>query len=65
VVLAEAGMTVENLSGSPPAWPAGRPGRELQGPRRFLAGHQPSMTIAIAGLWDESWLLEIDAIAVA
>jgi 2-iminobutanoate/2-iminopropanoate deaminase len=65
-VLAEAGMTVENLV-RVATYLARRADRDVNSKVRqeFLAGHQPSLTIAIAGLWDESWLLEIDAIAVA
>ncbi len=30
-----------------------------------LGNHKPSLTIIIAGIYDESWLLEIEAIAAA
>ena len=30
-----------------------------------LAGRQPALTVVIAGIFDEAWLVEIEAIAVA
>jgi len=30
-----------------------------------LAGRQPALTVVIAGIFDEAWLLEIEAVAVA
>jgi enamine deaminase RidA (YjgF/YER057c/UK114 family) len=30
----------------------------------FLEGHKPALTVIIAGIYDEQWLLEIEAIAV-
>lgn len=32
--------------------------------RRVLQGFQPALTVIIAGIFDEAWLLEIEAIAV-
>lgn len=32
--------------------------------RRVLHGLQPALTVIIAGIFDEAWLLEIEAIAV-
>ncbi len=33
--------------------------------RDFLGDHAPAMTVIITGIFDESWLLEIEAIAAA
>ncbi len=33
--------------------------------RRVLGEFQPALTVIIAGIFDEAWLLEIEAIAVA
>lgn len=33
--------------------------------RVVLAGHEPALTVIIAGIFDERWLLEIEAIAAA
>ena len=30
-----------------------------------LAGRQPALTVVIAGIFDEAWLIEIEAVAVA
>ena len=30
-----------------------------------LAGRQPALTVVVAGIFDEAWLLEIEAVAVA
>lgn len=30
-----------------------------------LGGHSPALTVVITGIWDESWLLEIEAVAAA
>jgi hypothetical protein len=30
-----------------------------------LGDHRPAITIIITGIYDESWLLEIEAVAVA
>ncbi len=32
--------------------------------RRVLREHQPALTVIIAGIFDEAWLLEIEAVAV-
>ena len=32
--------------------------------RKVLAGYQPALTVIIAGIFDEAWLLEIEAVAV-
>lgn len=31
--------------------------------RKVLGGHQPALTVIIAGIFDEAWLLEIEAVA--
>lgn len=31
----------------------------------MLGGHAPALTVVITGIWDEAWLLEIEAIAAA
>lgn len=31
--------------------------------REVLGGHTPALTVLIAGIYDESWLLEIEAVA--
>ena len=33
--------------------------------REVLQGHAPAMTVIITGIFDEKWLLEIEAIAAA
>lgn len=33
--------------------------------REFLGSHKPALTIIVAGIFDENWLLEIEAIAAA
>jgi hypothetical protein len=30
-----------------------------------LGGREPALTVVIAGIFDEAWLLEIEAVAVA
>ena len=30
----------------------------------ILGGHSPALTVIITGIYDEAWLLEIEAIAV-
>lgn len=39
------------------------PNREVRA--RVLAGHTPALTVIITGIFDEQWLLEIEAIAAA
>jgi enamine deaminase RidA (YjgF/YER057c/UK114 family) len=41
----------------------GLPNREVRA--RVLAGHTPALTVIITGIFDEQWLLEIEAIAAA
>jgi enamine deaminase RidA (YjgF/YER057c/UK114 family) len=33
--------------------------------KEFLGEHSPALTVIIAGIFDEKWLLEIEATAVA
>ncbi|WP_342379023.1 RidA family protein [Myxococcus stipitatus] len=33
--------------------------------REVLGGHEPALTVIITGIYDEAWLLEIEAIAAA
>jgi len=33
--------------------------------REFLGEHRPALTVIIAEIWDERWLLEIEAVAAA
>lgn len=33
--------------------------------RELLGAHEPALTVIIAGIYDEAWLLEIEAIAAA
>ncbi|WP_410657549.1 RidA family protein [Amycolatopsis sp. lyj-112] len=65
-VLHEAGMSVENLV-KVTTYLADREDREMSSKIRqeILAGHRPSLGIIITGCWDESWLLEIEAVAAA
>jgi 2-iminobutanoate/2-iminopropanoate deaminase len=37
------------------------PNREVR--REFLGAHSPALTVIIAGIFDEKWLLEIEAVA--
>jgi enamine deaminase RidA (YjgF/YER057c/UK114 family) len=37
--------------------------REIR--HEFLGTHRPALTVIIAGIFDEKWLLEIEAIAAA
>jgi 2-iminobutanoate/2-iminopropanoate deaminase len=64
--LASANMTVENLTKVTTFLSS----REFALPNRairqeFLGGHRPASTVIIAGIFDEKWLLEIEAIAAA
>jgi 2-iminobutanoate/2-iminopropanoate deaminase len=64
--LTEAGMTVENLVkvttflGDRKHAVENREARQ-----RALGTHSPALTVIITGIFDESWLLEIEAIAEA
>ena len=64
--LASANMTVENLIKVTTFLSAREfavPNGEIR--REFLGGHCPSLTVIITGIFDEKWLLEIEAIAAA
>ncbi len=65
-VLAAAGMTVQNLAKAT-IYLSDRRHREANSRIRHevLGGHRPAITIIITGIYDEAWLLEIEAIAVA
>ncbi|MET8989440.1 RidA family protein [Nonomuraea wenchangensis] len=64
-VLAEAGLGVRNLA-KVTIYLADRQYREANSRIRteILKGHTPALTIIIADIYDEAWLLEIEAIAL-
>lgn len=64
-VLAEAGMGVENLA-KVTIYLADRRYRALNAEIRaeVLGEHRPALTIIIADIYAEEWLLEIEAVAV-
>lgn len=31
----------------------------------ILRGHRPALTVIVTGIWDPTWLIEIEAIAAA
>jgi enamine deaminase RidA (YjgF/YER057c/UK114 family) len=64
-VLAEAGMGVRNLA-KVTIYLSDRQYRAAAGRVReeMLGGHRPAITIIITDIYDEAWLLEIEAIAV-
>ncbi|MGH7930167.1 MAG: RidA family protein, partial [Candidatus Binatia bacterium] len=33
--------------------------------QEFLGGHNPALTVVITGIFDESWLIEVEATAAA
>lgn len=65
-VLDEAGMTVRNIA-KVTVFLSSRQYREASARIRHevLGDHNPALTVIITGIYDESWLLEIEAIAVA
>lgn len=65
-VLAAADMTVRNLA-KVTVYLSDRRHREANSRIRHevLGDHRPAITIIITGIYDEAWLLEIEAIAVA
>ncbi|XVQ10896.1 RidA family protein [Spirillospora sp. CA-255316] len=65
-VLAAADMTVRNLA-KVTIYLSDRRYREANSRIRHevLGDHRPAVTIIITGIYDESWLLEIEAVAVA
>jgi len=64
--LKEAGMTVNNLI-KVTTFLSSRDYAKANSAIRqqFLGDHRPSLTVIIAEIYDESWLLEIEAIAAA
>jgi 2-iminobutanoate/2-iminopropanoate deaminase len=64
--LASANMAVENLT-KVTIFLSSREfavlNREIR--QEFLGGHRPALTVIVAGIFDEKWLLEIEAIAAA
>lgn len=64
--LRAAGMTLDNLV-KVTTFLSGREhalaNREVR--LRRLAGRQPALTVIIAGIFDEAWLVEIEAVAAA
>jgi 2-iminobutanoate/2-iminopropanoate deaminase len=64
--LAAAGMTVANLA-KVTIFLASRDfatvNRQVR--QEFLGSHSPALTVIITGIFDNNWLLEIEAIAVA
>lgn len=65
-VLKDADMTVRNLV-KVTIFLSDRQYREANARVRheFLGDHSPALTIIITGIYDEAWLLEIEAIAAA
>lgn len=66
MVLAEAGMGVENLA-KVTVFLSGRRYREANARIRgeVLGQHRPAMTVIICDIYAEEWLLEIEATAIA
>jgi 2-iminobutanoate/2-iminopropanoate deaminase len=65
-VLDKAGMTVRNLV-KVTVFLSDRRYREENAKIRqeVLGDHHPALTIIITGIWDDAWLLEIEAIAAS
>ena len=64
--LAAADMTVENLAKVTIFLSDRRFALENRAVRAEVLGeHRPAMTVIITGIFDEAWLLEIEAVAVA
>lgn len=61
-----AQMTVSNLT-KVTIFLSSREYAEANGRIRqeFLGGHSPALTVVITGIFEESWLIEIEAIAAA
>ncbi|MFD0685685.1 RidA family protein [Actinomadura fibrosa] len=64
-VLAGAGMTVRNLA-KVTIYLSDRRYRDANAAIRHevLGDHRPAVTVIITGIYDESWLLEIEAVAI-
>ncbi len=64
--LAAAGMTLDNLVKVTTFLSDRRHALENREVRlRRLAGRQPALTVIVTGIFDESWLVEIEAVAAA
>lgn len=64
--LAAAGMTLDNLVKVTTFLSDRRYALENREARvRRLAGRQPALTVIVTGIFDESWLVEIEAVAAA
>jgi enamine deaminase RidA (YjgF/YER057c/UK114 family) len=65
-VLTEAGLATNNLM-KVTTYPSDRRYAETNSRvrRETLGDHRPALTVVMAGIFDERWLLEIDAIAGA
>ena len=64
--LAAAGMTLDNLVKVTTFLSDRRYALENREVRvRRLAGRQPALTVIVAGIFDEAWLVEIEAVAAA
>lgn len=64
--LAAAGMTLDNLVKVTTFLSDRRFARENREVRvRRLAGRQPALTVIVTGIFDETWLVEIEAVAAA
>jgi enamine deaminase RidA (YjgF/YER057c/UK114 family) len=64
--LAAAGMTLDNLVKVTTFLSNRRFALENREVRiRRLAGRQPALTVIVAGIFDEAWLVEIEAVAAA
>lgn len=64
--LTAAGMTLRNLVNVTTYMPDREYLMEYRAIRNeILAGHAPTMTVVIAGVFDVRWMLEIEGIAVA
>jgi 2-iminobutanoate/2-iminopropanoate deaminase len=64
--LEAADMSVANLA-KVTTFLASREHADVNGEvrREFLGSHTPALTVVIAGIFDERWLLEIEAVAAA
>jgi enamine deaminase RidA (YjgF/YER057c/UK114 family) len=64
--LAAAGMTLDNLVKVTTFLASRDHAMENRKVRlEVLAGRQPALTVIIAGIFDEAWLVEIEAVAAA
>lgn len=64
--LAAAGMTLDNLVKVTTFLSDRRHALENREVRmRRLAGRQPALTVIVTGIFDEAWLVEIEAVAAA